>query len=73
MTRRDDLRGTAVGLNPLRKRALAREAARARHLLTAGEWRPAPSDSAAAAVLARLAAPLPTRRAATREVPNRPG
>ncbi|MFB7288774.1 hypothetical protein [Actinacidiphila glaucinigra] len=47
-------------------RALDREAAQARRLLAAGEWRPAPADSeAAAAVLARLTAPLPARRGAS--------
>lgn len=44
--------------------ALTRESDRARQLLAAGEWRPAAQDTDAAAnVLARLAAPLPARRA----------
>ncbi|MEV0174583.1 hypothetical protein AB0I00_26130 [Streptomyces sp. NPDC050803] len=52
--------------HPLMTRALAREAERARQLLNAGQWRPAAVDAeAAAAVLARLTAPLPTRRPAT--------
>ncbi|CAL9332877.1 hypothetical protein SUDANB105_00110 [Streptomyces sp. enrichment culture] len=56
----------ALGARPLLTRALTRESERARQLLTVGEWRPAASDAeAAAAVLARLTAPLPTRRAAT--------
>ncbi|MFE5941968.1 hypothetical protein [Streptomyces sp. NPDC056480] len=47
-------------------RSLAREAGRARQLLVAGEWRPAAPDSGAAtAVLKRLAAPLPSRQAAS--------
>ncbi|MEV1066065.1 hypothetical protein [Streptomyces sp. NPDC050263] len=57
---------SASGAHPLSTRALGRESGRARQLLAAGEWRPAASDAeAAAAVLARLTAPLPTRRAAT--------
>lgn len=52
-------------VEPLKTRALTREAARAGQLLATQEWRPAPADSeAAAAVLARLTAPLPARRAA---------
>lgn len=52
--------------HPLLTRALDREAVRARLLLAAGEWRPAPADSeAAAAVLGRLSAPLPARRGAS--------
>ncbi|WP_030868111.1 hypothetical protein [Streptomyces sp. NRRL S-37] len=48
---------------PLWTRALVRESARARHLLAAGEWRLSPADAEAVrAVLARLTAPLPTRR-----------
>jgi len=55
-----------VGPWPLSTRALAREAGQARRLLAAGEWRPAPAGSAAAAaVLDRLAASLPARRQAT--------
>ncbi|MEV7523512.1 hypothetical protein [Streptomyces sp. NPDC091371] len=56
----------ARGGHPLRTHALTRESGRARQLLAAGEWRPAASDAeAAAAVLAHLTAPLPTRRATT--------
>ncbi|OKJ88815.1 hypothetical protein AMK31_07785 [Streptomyces sp. TSRI0107] len=56
----------APGARPLLTRALTRESQRARQLLATGEWRPAASDAeAAAAVLARLTAPLPARRAAT--------
>ncbi|MFI6411000.1 hypothetical protein [Streptomyces sp. NPDC050585] len=52
--------GEAPAVPVLATRALVREAARARRLLDAGEWRPAPEDAdAAAAVLARLTAPLP--------------
>ncbi|MFF9486341.1 hypothetical protein [Streptomyces sp. NPDC014676] len=48
---------------PLWTRALVRESARARHLLAAGEWCLSPADAEAVrAVLARLTAPLPTRR-----------
>ncbi|NNN29408.1 hypothetical protein HLK59_03370 [Streptomyces sp. S3(2020)] len=51
---------------PLLTCALTREAGQARLRLAAGEWRPAAADSeAAAAVLDRLAAPLPARRATT--------
>ncbi|QES04644.1 hypothetical protein DEJ44_02825 [Streptomyces venezuelae] len=58
--------GAGSGRQPLRTRDLTREAGRARQLLAAGEWRPAAADSEAAArVLARLTAPLPTRRSAT--------
>ncbi|MFG3045944.1 hypothetical protein ACGFZR_13580 [Streptomyces sp. NPDC048241] len=43
-------------------RALTRESDRARQLLAAGEWHPTTEDTGAAAkVLDRLAAPLPTR------------
>lgn len=64
MTSRHEIHGAAFGPRPLQTRALTREAGRARQLLAAGEWRPAAADSeAAAAVLARLAAPLPARRA----------
>ncbi|MFF5922110.1 hypothetical protein ACFY8C_27820 [Streptomyces flavochromogenes] len=46
--------------------ALVREAGRARQLLASGQWCPtAPDSEAAAAVLTRLAAPLPLRRAAS--------
>ncbi|MDQ1065216.1 hypothetical protein QFZ32_000655 [Streptomyces canus] len=63
MTNGHEPREAAFGSLPTR--ALTREAGRARHLLAAGKWRPAAADSkAAAAVLARLAAPLPSRRAA---------
>ncbi|MGX1135531.1 hypothetical protein RKD49_007721 [Streptomyces glaucescens] len=56
----------APGARPLPTRALGRESERARQFLATGQWRPASSDAeAAAAVLARLTAPLPTRRAAT--------
>ncbi|MFD4320688.1 hypothetical protein [Streptomyces sp. NPDC058548] len=56
--------GAGFGSTVLPTRALTREAGRARQLLAAGEWRPAAPDSdAAAAVLRRLAAPLPSRRA----------
>lgn len=66
MTSGQETHETAVDAWPLRTGALTREAGRARRLLATGEWRPASADSAAAAaVLNRLAAPLPTRRAAT--------
>ncbi|MEV4946922.1 hypothetical protein [Streptomyces sp. NPDC053755] len=53
----------ATGAGPLPTRALTRESERARRLLDAGHWHPAPADThALAAVLARLAAPLPTRK-----------
>nr|BFD95804.1 hypothetical protein KitaXyl93_71640 [Kitasatospora sp. Xyl93] len=53
--------GTSAGVLPTR--ALVRETGRAQRLLTAGRWYPAPADAeAASAVLARLSAPLPTRR-----------
>lgn len=62
--------GAAFGPRPLQTRALTCEAGLARQLLAAGEWRPAAADSqAAAAVLDRLAAPLPARRAATARTP----
>lgn len=55
-----------TGAPPLMTRALARESRRACHLLGTGRWRPTPADTeAAAAILARLTAPLPTRRRAT--------
>ncbi|MFD7629090.1 hypothetical protein ACFV7Q_24175 [Streptomyces sp. NPDC059851] len=61
-----DTQGAAAAGQPLLTRALARESERARRFLAAGEWRPARADvEAAAAVLGRLAAPLPGRRAAT--------
>ncbi|QFR00265.1 hypothetical protein F9278_33450 [Streptomyces phaeolivaceus] len=61
---------TAFGPRSLRTRALIREAARARQRLAAGEWRPAPADTeAATAVLERLTAPLPARRAAASRTP----
>ncbi|MFJ9822346.1 hypothetical protein ACIRU3_45460 [Streptomyces sp. NPDC101151] len=48
---------------PLLTRALTAESGRARQLLGAGEWRLSSADAgAAAAVLARLAAPLPARQ-----------
>ncbi|MFF7641353.1 hypothetical protein [Streptomyces canus] len=66
MTSGHQTHGAGSGQQPLQTRALTREAGRARQLLAAGEWRPAAADSEAAArVLARLTAPLPTRRAAT--------
>lgn len=47
----------------LATRALARESGRARRLLAAQQWHPAPADGhAAATVLARHTAPLPTRK-----------
>lgn len=53
-----------AAFGPLPTRALTRETRQARQLLAAGKWRPAAADSeAAAAVLARLSAPLPSRRA----------
>ncbi|HZF92560.1 hypothetical protein [Streptomyces sp.] len=56
----------ALDAPALPARALAREAVRARSLLDAGRWRPAPADAAAAgAVLTRLTAPLPRRRGAS--------
>ncbi|KFF97815.1 hypothetical protein IQ62_28605 [Streptomyces scabiei] len=65
MTSGYETHGAAFGPRPLPTRALTREAGRARQLLAAGKWRPSAADSeAAAAVLTRLAAPLPTRRAA---------
>ncbi|MFG3345714.1 hypothetical protein ACGF1Z_11715 [Streptomyces sp. NPDC048018] len=65
MTSPQESRAASPGPGPLRTRALTREASRARRLLAAGQWRPAAADSAAAAaVLARLSAPLPVRRAA---------
>ncbi|MFZ3474886.1 hypothetical protein ACODT3_01605 [Streptomyces sp. 4.24] len=49
----------------LSTRTLTLESRRARQLLAAGEWRTAPADAeAAAAVLARLTAPLPAGRGA---------
>ncbi|WP_412079454.1 hypothetical protein ACLF6K_38475 (plasmid) [Streptomyces xanthophaeus] len=64
MTSGHETQGAAFG--PLPTLALTREAGRTRQLLAAGEWHPAAADSeAAAAVLTRLAAPLPVRRTAT--------
>ncbi|SES41210.1 hypothetical protein SAMN04487983_105039 [Streptomyces sp. yr375] len=61
-----ETQGAGFGPQPLQTRALTRESGRARQLLAAGEWCPAAADSeAAAAVLDRLAASLPTRRPAT--------
>ncbi|KUH38253.1 hypothetical protein ATE80_13780 [Streptomyces kanasensis] len=66
MTSGHEIHGAAFGPRPLQTRALTREAGRARQLLAAGGWRPAAADSeAAAAVLTRLAATLPARRAST--------
>ncbi|MEU7005575.1 hypothetical protein [Streptomyces sp. NPDC046332] len=54
--------GWGATSGPLPTRALALESGRARQLLAAGEWRLSPADAEAAArVLARLTAPLPTR------------
>ncbi|MET9513127.1 hypothetical protein ABZX62_32555 [Streptomyces flavidovirens] len=65
MTSEHEAHGTACNPRPLMTRALSREAGRVRQLLAAGEWRPAAADrEAAARVLARLTAPLPSRRAA---------
>ncbi|TDF47859.1 hypothetical protein E2C00_18445 [Streptomyces sp. WAC05374] len=48
---------------PLAARALTRESEAAWQAVATGRWRPAPADAeAAAAVLARLTAPLPDRR-----------
>ncbi|MBT2395034.1 hypothetical protein [Streptomyces sp. ISL-100] len=70
MTSGHDTHVAASGAHPLLTRALTRESGRARQLLTSGEWRPASSDAeAAAAVLARLTAPLPTQRATTARTP----
>ncbi|WP_030621647.1 hypothetical protein [Streptomyces fulvoviolaceus] len=72
MTSGHETYGAALGPRPLQTRALTREAGRARQLLAAGQWRPAAADSAAAAaVLDRLTAPLPARRAATARTPGR--
>ncbi|MFF3014824.1 hypothetical protein [Streptomyces sp. NPDC057939] len=50
----------------LATRALTRESGRARRLLAAEQWTPSPADAhAAGAVLARLTAPLPTRKHST--------
>ncbi|GGU61466.1 hypothetical protein GCM10010274_57960 [Streptomyces lavendofoliae] len=66
MTSGHEILGAAFDPRPLQTRALTREVGRARQLLAASGWRPAEADSeAAAAVLTRLAAPLPARRAAT--------
>ncbi|MFD5574317.1 hypothetical protein [Streptomyces cadmiisoli] len=66
MTRGHKPREASSRPRPLQTRALTRETDRARRFLAAGQWRPAPSDSeAAAAVLGRLTAPLPARQAAT--------
>ncbi|MFJ4877565.1 hypothetical protein ACIP93_20450 [Streptomyces sp. NPDC088745] len=52
--------------SPLPTRALTRESARVRRLLATGAWCPSAADAhAAAAVLTRLTAPLPSRRAAS--------
>ncbi|MEU8677308.1 hypothetical protein [Streptomyces sp. NPDC048560] len=63
-----DARGgpaAASGPLPLWTRALTLEAGRVQRFLAEDEWRPAPADTeAAAAVLARLTAPLPARRSA---------
>ncbi|MEW2514055.1 hypothetical protein [Streptomyces sp. NPDC046870] len=53
-------------------RGPAREPARAlRRLVVAGQWRPAPADTEAAAVLDRLTAPPPVRRAAAARAMDR--
>ncbi|MCB8906935.1 MULTISPECIES: hypothetical protein [unclassified Streptomyces] len=66
MTSRQETPGADFGSPALPTRALAREAGRAGRLLAAGEWRPAAPDcDAAGAVLKRLAAPLPSRHAAS--------
>ncbi|MEW2621351.1 hypothetical protein [Streptomyces sp. NPDC048106] len=63
MTSAHDPRTAAAGPHPLMTRALTRESARARHLLAAGQWHPAPPDTeAATAVLTRLTAPPPAQR-----------
>ncbi|MFC4506463.1 MULTISPECIES: hypothetical protein [Streptomyces] len=70
MTSGHETHGAAFGERPLQTRALTRGAGQARQLLAAGEWRPAAPDSeAATAVLDRLTAPLPARRAATARMP----
>lgn len=69
MTSGHQTHGTAWDPPPLMTCALTREAGRARQFLAAGRWRPAAADrEAAARVLARLAAPLPSRRAAAPRV-----
>ncbi|MFI9237479.1 hypothetical protein [Streptomyces sp. NPDC053079] len=66
MTSGHDAHVAASGACPLLTRALDRESWRARRLLAAGEWRPTPADTeAAAAVLAGLTAPLPPQQIAT--------
>jgi hypothetical protein len=66
MTSGHDADTAARDAGPLPTRALTQEACRARRLLAAGKWRPAAPDAeAAAAVLARLTAPLPHRRGVT--------
>lgn len=66
MTSGHQAHGAGSDRQPLQTRSLTREAGRARQRLAAGEWRPAAADSEAAArVLGRLTAPLPTRRAAS--------
>ncbi|MEV5383165.1 hypothetical protein [Streptomyces sp. NPDC052721] len=65
MTERHGVPVGGTGSGPLPARALARESARAPRLVAAGQWRPAPADAeAAVAVLGRLTAALPVRRAA---------
>ncbi|MEU0272612.1 hypothetical protein [Streptomyces sp. NPDC006307] len=65
MTSGQETHRRTSGTQPLPTRALTREAGRARQLLAAGEWRPGAADAeVAAAVLARLTAPLPSRRGA---------
>lgn len=55
--------GPVAASSPLLTRALTVESGRARQLLPAGGWRLSSADAeAAAAVLARLTAPLPARR-----------
>ncbi|MGW7345940.1 hypothetical protein [Streptomyces sp. NPDC054854] len=56
-------RATVSDGNPLRVRALARESALAAQFLAADRWRPTVADTVAATrTLARVGAPLPTRR-----------
>ncbi|MFD4656025.1 hypothetical protein ACFWP2_10380 [Kitasatospora sp. NPDC058444] len=58
------------GSRELWTRALVRESARVRRLLAAGQWHPGAADiEAAAAVLARLSAPLPARRSVPAPAP----
>lgn len=64
MSGRQGIPVTIASAQRLLVRALTRESIRARQLLAAGEWRPGAEDTdAAAKVLARLNAPLPTRGA----------